>query len=83
MLLHSLKDRKKCTMEYVWDMIDRSKVGYANLEELRRGLIDLHVYVSSVDLASLFSFMDEDLDGTIDLLDFIDFWHQTYSIYDL
>lgn len=70
-------------MEYVWDMIDRSKVGYANLEELRRGLIDLHVYVSSVDLASLFSFMDEDLDGTIDLLDFIDFWHQTYSIYDL
>lgn len=82
-VLSTLKDKRKYSLEYTWAKMDQAKRGYITIEDVRKALIELKIFISKIDLASLFNFMDYNQKGRVDFFEFVDFWHQTASVYDL
>ncbi|EGR33535.1 hypothetical protein IMG5_049950 [Ichthyophthirius multifiliis] len=70
----TLKEFTNNNMEKAWATIDQRKIGYCEIEDFRKSLVIMGVYLTKEELKFAFSFIDKNQDSCIKYLEFVQFW---------
>lgn len=54
-----LRDSSSNTLEKAWAIMDKQKVGFVNIDDYRKALVDCGVYLSKSELSFSFNFIDK------------------------
>ena len=61
-------------VEKAWVILDDQKRGWASLDDLTKCLQKLKVFFNRGQVGLVFNFIDKDMDGAINFMEFLDFW---------